>query len=250
MLLYATMWLGGLLAQTTPFDVASIKPNRSGSGSTTMRTSHGQLTASNVTVRMLIQKGFHLKQFQISGGPEWLDTERYDIAAKTERADISDDNLWLSLEPLLADRFRLRFHRTTKQLPVYSLVTGKGGPKLKAHTGDDELAVRISAGSGRAKLEAKKASMVRFADALGGFMDRTVLDKTGLSGEYDVRLEWAQDHPGEESASMLGTLREELGLTGPSIFTALQEQLGLRLESAKGPVEIIVVDSVEKPSAN
>ncbi len=111
---------------SVPFDVASIKANHSGSGSVGMRTSHGTLTVSNVTLRTLIQKGCHVKDSQISGGPAWLDTERYDIAAKTERTDISDERLWLSLQPLLADRFRLRFHRETKQLPIYSLIVAKG----------------------------------------------------------------------------------------------------------------------------
>ena len=174
-----------------------------------MRTSHGRLTASNVTLLTLIQKGFHLKAFQISGGPAWLDAERYDIVAKTERTDISDDNLWLSLQPLLADRFKLRIHRTVKQLPVYSLVIGKGGPKLRANTSNDQPAIRFTAGSGKAKLEVKKTSMVRFADALGEHLDRTVLDKTGLAGDYDLRLEWAQDHPGESSPSIVGSVGEE-----------------------------------------
>lgn len=216
-----------------------------------MGTSHGRLTATNVPLRILIQKGFHVKDFQISGGPGWVGTERYDIVAKTESADISDDDLWLLLQPLLTDRFKLKFHLETKQLPVYSLVIAKGGPKMKLHNGDDEPMVKGRISSGKATLETTKISMKKLADVLGDDVDRTVVDNTGLKGGYDFKLEWAQDHPGEDpGSSILGTLQESLGISGPSVFTAVQEQLGLKLESAKGPVRIIVIDSVERASAN
>jgi len=220
-----------------------------------MGTSHGRLTATNVPVRMLILKAFHVKDFQVTGGPWWLGTERYDIIAKTANTGISDDNLWLLLEPLLEDRFRLRFHRETKQLSVYSLTIAKGGPKLKAHIdgdgGKDEPTMSGRMGSGKASLDAKKTSMARLADALGDHMDRTVVDHTGLKGEYDFKLEWAQEHTGEPAgSSVLGSLEEGLGLAGPSVFTAVQEQLGLKLESAKGPVETIVIDHAEKAALN
>ena len=117
-------------------------------------------------------------------------------------------------------------------------------------TSDTRPAIRFTAGSGKARLEATKTSMPRFADVLGEHLDRTVVDRTGLAGEYDFKLEWAQDHPGEASPSTLGTLQEELGLTGPSVFTAVQEDFGLRLEPGKGSVEIFVMDSAAKASAN
>ena len=121
---------------------------------------------------------------------------------------------------------------------------------MRNHSGDDQLTMRITAGSGKAKLEATKASMPRFADSLAEYTDRPVLDNTQLRGEYDFKLEWARNNAGETSPSMLDSLREEVGLTGPPLFTAVQEQLGLKLQPAKGPVEIIVVDSAEKASAN
>lgn len=251
-------WLLGLLVIATggavegppAFDVAAIKANHSGSGSVTMRTAHGRLTVSNCTVRQLIQKGFHVKDSQIVGGPGWLDTERYDVDAKTERTDISDDKLWLSLQPLLAERFQLRFHRQTKQLPVYVLLIGKSGARLKSHTGDAQPAMRTRAGSGKAKIEATRTTMQGFADSLTGFVDRPVIDNTQLKGEYDFQLDWAQDHPGETAPSMLDSLREEIGLSGPTLFTAVQEQLGLKLQPPKGGVEIIVIDGAAKPSVN
>lgn len=215
-----------------------------------MRTLHGRLTASNATVRMLMQAAFHVKDFQITGGPAWVETDRYDIEAKTERTDISDDDLWQLLQPLLSERCKLTFHREAKQLPIYSLVVDKGGPKLKVHSGDDAPSIRVSAGSGKVVVEERNATLAKFADSLSGFLDQTVVDNTGLNAEYDVRLEWYQDHPGEPSPSALGAVEENLGLTGPSIFTAVKEQLGLKLEAAKGPVDIIVIDHIEQPSPN
>jgi len=237
------------------FDAASVKPSNSSNGGFSMGTSKGRLTVTNVPVRELILKGFHLKDSQVSGGPGWLSTERYDIVAKTSNTTISDDNLWLLLQPLLTERFKLKFHRETKQLPVYSLVVAKGGPKLTPHIGGaegkDEPTISGRMGSGKASLDVKKISMARLADTLGGYMDHTVIDRTGLKGDYDFKLDWAQEHPGEEiGSSVLTSLQEGLGLAGPTIFTAVQEQLGLKLESAKGPVETIVIDGAERPTAN
>jgi len=239
-------------AQKPPaFDAASVKPNTSGSGGFSMGTSHGRLTATNVPVRTLILKGFHAKDFQVTGGPAWLETERYDVVAKTENTSISDNDLWLLLQPLLADRFKLRFHRETKQLPIYSLTIAKGGPKLKVHAGDDEPNMSGRTGSGKASFVGTKISMARLADTLGEHTDRIVVDNTGLKGFYDFKLGWAQEDSHEPAGvSMLSSLQEGLGLTGPSIFTAVQEQLGLKLEPAKGPVQIIVIDGAEKAKEN
>jgi uncharacterized protein (TIGR03435 family) len=239
-------------AQNPPaFDAASVKPNTSGTGGFSMGTSHGRLTASNVPVRTLILKGFHAKDFQVTGGPGWLETERYDVVAKTENTSISDNDLWLLLQPLLEDRFKLRFHRETKQLPVYSMTVAKGGPKMKPHVGDDEPTMSGRMGSGKASLAGTRTSMARLADTLGEHTDRIVVDSSGLKGAYDFKLDWAQEDSHEPAGlSMLSSLQEGLGLAGPSIFTALQEQLGLKLEPAKGPVQIIVIDSAEKASAN
>jgi uncharacterized protein (TIGR03435 family) len=247
-----SLTLAMAFAQKPPaFDAASVKPNLSGTGGFSMGTSHGRLTATNVPVRTLILKGFHAKEFQVTGGPGWLETERYDVVAKTENTSIGDNDLWLLLQPLLAERFKLRFHRETKQLPVYSLTVAKGGPKLKPHVGDDEPNMSGRTGSGKASFVGTKISMARLADMLGEHTDRIVLDNTGLKGFYDFKLDWAREDSHEPaSISMLSSLQEGLGLTGPSLFTAVQEQLGLKLEPAKGPVEIIAIDSAEKASAN
>ncbi len=152
-----------------------------------MSTDRGRLTATNVPVRTLILKGFRVKDFQVSGGPGWLVTERYDIVAKTENTAISDDDLWLLLQPLLKERFQWKVHRETRQLPVYSLVVAKGGPKLVAHVArvdaKDEATLAGRMGAGKASLVAMKTSMSKLADVLGDHLDRTVVDRTGDEGK-------------------------------------------------------------------
>jgi uncharacterized protein (TIGR03435 family) len=230
-----------------PFDVAAIKPNKSGSNSTSMGTSHGRLTATNVTARTLILKAFQLRDIQLSGGPGWINTERFDISAKTADQTISDDDLWLSLQPLLIDRFYLKFHRETRQEPLLFLVTSKVKPELVPHVGIQNPSMRISNNGGKTSLDAKNISMAKFASTLAEFTSHVVLDNTRLNGGFDFKLEWAQDHT-EESA--LSTIEESLGVTGPSIYTALQEQLGLKLQRATGPVESLVVDAIDRPTPN
>jgi uncharacterized protein (TIGR03435 family) len=229
--------------QPRAFDVASVKLNASGGLGVSMRTKNGLLTATNAPVLMMIQQAFHVKDFQVSGGPGWLATERYDIEAKMENNDISDDDLWLSLQPLLIERFHLKFHRETKQLPVFALTVVKGGPKFSAHKestdGNDQLRIGVSIGSGRGKLTATKTSMARLCDSLGHQVDRIVVDNTGLKGEYDLTFEWSPNHDGSTSID-----------AGLSIFDALPEQLGLKLESTKGPVDVIVIDAADRRSAN
>ncbi len=238
-------------AQPRPFDVASVKPNSGSVNGVSMRTLNGRLTATNVPLFQLIQQAFQVKDFQVSGGPSWLNTDRWDIDAKMEKKDISDNDLWLSLQPLLAERFHLKFHRETKQMPVFSLIVMKGGPKFAPHAespdGKDQPRLGVSISSGKGKLMATKTTMERFADSLGHQVNRIVMDHTGLAGNYDFTVEWS---PENHEGSLIGAMEEKAGLTGLNLFEALQDQLGLKLESTKGPVEIIVVDSAEKASSN
>jgi uncharacterized protein (TIGR03435 family) len=237
--------------QPRPFDVSSVKPNTSGRGGFSMGPKNGRLTATNAPVLMLIQQAFHMKDFQVSGGPGWLTSERYDVDAKMEKNDISDDDLWLSLQPLLIERFHLKFHRETKAMPVFALTVMKGGPKFGPHResteGNDQPRLGWSVDSGKGKMTLTKISMARLADSLGHQVARIVLDRTGLKGDYDLTMEWS---PENHEGSLVGAIEEMTGLTGPNIFEALQDQLGLKLESAKGPVQTIMIDSVERPSAN
>jgi uncharacterized protein (TIGR03435 family) len=222
----------------TAFGAVSIKPNLSGSGSSHSNTSRGRLTAVNVSAKMYIQWAFGIKDFQIAGGPAWLDTARFDITAVTGTSeDLNDKALQSLLQAMLAERFHLTFHREMKELPIYSLIVAKGGPKLTPHTGEGSgSSTHVSSDSGKATMSVTRASLPRLADILGRQLNRTVVDNTGLPGEYDLKMDWAPNPTAETE--------------GASIFTAVQEQLGLKLESTKGPVEMIVIDTMERPSEN
>jgi uncharacterized protein (TIGR03435 family) len=219
-------------AQTPAFEVALVKPNPSVTENSGENTAGGRFTATNDTLKQLVQLAFDVKGFQIVGGPG-LDAAKYDIVATTGKSgDISERDLRPMLQALLADRFALKFHRETREMIAYSLTVAKSGPKLAAHQGAGYSSSSSSAGS----MIATKATMAMLASRLERQLGRTVADRTGLTGEYDYRLTWAPDQAADA--------------TGPSIFTALEEQLGLRLDSAKGPVESIVIESAEKPSEN
>jgi uncharacterized protein (TIGR03435 family) len=219
------------------FEAASIKPNHLGGGHEHVNWTPGRLTAS-MTTKVLIEQAFGIKDFQVSGGPAWLDEENYDILATTGTpVNLTPKVLEPYLKSLLAERFQFKYHRGTKELPVYSLTTAKNGPKLTPHTGTGmNSGIDSQGNAGRVTMHGTQLSMAPFADYLARKLDRTVIDNTGLKGEFDLKLEWSTDQSPES--------------TGPSIFTALQEQLGLRLASTKGPVEILIIDSVEKPSEN
>jgi uncharacterized protein (TIGR03435 family) len=225
------------LAQSPSFDVASIKPNISGSGSTSESTRPGRVICTNVTASMLIESAFGIKDFQISGAPGWVGSDHFDINAATGTSrDLNDKELQPYFQALLAERFHFRFHRETKELQVYSLLAAKTGAKLAPHSGEGDSSNNISNGSGKSSVTSTNVSMESFANILGGRLDHVVIDHTGLKGAYDIKLHWSPD-PAADS-------------TEPSLFTALQEQLGLKLETTKGPVEIIVIDNLEKPTEN
>jgi uncharacterized protein (TIGR03435 family) len=226
-----------VLAQSPAFEVASIKPNNSGSGTSTESTSPGRVAAVNVTTSSLLQSAFGIKEFQISGGPGWLSTDKYDIAATTgSTKDLNDKELQPYLQAMLTERFRLKIHRETKDLSVYALGIAKGGAKLTAHDGAGDTSTNISNSPLKTTLRSINISMAAFVGTLGRRLDQMVIDNTSLPGGYDLTLEWAPD-PNAET-------------TVPSLFTALQEQLGLKLESTRGPVEIIVIDNIERPTEN
>ncbi len=230
------------------FEVASIKPSAPGGrGVRIQMAPGGRLDVSNVTLKILIQQAYGVKDFQISGGPGWINSDRYDVVAKADGDVGRAEQLRPLIQKLLADRFQLTIHRDTKELPVYALVVGKNGPKLKESASNGPGAqIRM----GRGVINGQAMGMGMLASELSRPLGRTVIDRTGLKGQYEIKLEWTpEDGPGHgpgdgpESAPPPDT-------TGPSLFTALQEQLGLKLESSKGPVEIIVIDRVEKPSEN
>lgn len=220
--------------QPREFEVASIKPNHSGGRSSGEHTGPGTLTITNDNLRDLIKFAWDLKDFQIAGGPE-LDANHYDIVAKASTPRGTDDNSLKSmLQSLLADRFQLKVHHEKREVTGYSLVIAKKGPRLIENTsaGGGDSWTNRSAG----RVRATRASMATLAGSLSSILGRPVIDNTRLSGRYDYKLEWA---PEEAADPQL-----------PSIFSALQEQLGLRLESGKVPADVLVIDQAERPSEN
>ena len=208
-----------------------------------------QFSARNITVKKLMQSAYRLKDFQISGAPAWLGSDLYDINAKPE-APVQWEQMLQMIQSLLADRFQLVIRRETKEIPGYALIVAKNGPKLKPADEAAPKMIRIR----RGLLTAPQAQMATLADQLSNFLGRNVVDKTGLTGQYDVKLEWVPD---EYQVAMFGGMGVPEGFGapaadwhGPSLFTALEEQLGLKLESQKGPVEMFAIERVERPSAN
>jgi len=227
----------------TAFEVASIKPNRSLVTGSAIRLSKGRVSMENVSLKKVLLNAYGIpddRDYTVEG-PPWLATERFDIDAAFP-AETSVSQVRQMMQTLLSERFQLSLHRETRQLPLYSLVVAKSGPKI--HAVEDGQA-RTSGGPGR--LEATRITMQKLADLLGRIMGLPVIDATNLSGVFDFTLEWS---PNETQATPQDGA-EPGGTVESSIFTALQEQLGLKLVGGKGPVEVLVVDRIEKaPTAN
>ena len=226
------------------FEVASVKrasPPAGGRIGSSMRLDPGRLTCSNVSLHKLMVESYGVKDYQVSG-PDWLNTEIYDITATLPPGATGDD-VRVMIQSLLADRFKLTFHRESKELPVYALVVGKGGSKLQ----EVEFGRGSTSGS-PGHLEATRIAIRNLTEFLSRQTGRPVLDMTGLKGFYNFTLnftpEAAPSAPSPETPIVESAV-------GPSLFTAVQEQLGLKLEPRKTPVEILVVDHAEKvPTEN
>jgi len=248
-------------ADSPAFEVASVKASAPGGrGMSLQRGVGGRFTTENVPLKMLITFAYDIRDHQLSGGPGWMNDDRFDIAAKPDRdipsGDAGNQTIRLMVQSMLAERFHLVVHRETREMPIYALVIAKGGPKMTE-------AAPESRGSGfrmkgRGQMTVTKAKMEMFVRVLSNQVGRTVVDKTGLTADYDFKLEYAPDMAqplvGKDGVPA-GVSNVEKGDAPnapdlPSLFTALQEQLGLRLEPQKGPVEIVVVDRAEKPSEN
>jgi bla regulator protein BlaR1 len=263
-------------AATPPvYEVASIKPNKSGTNMVRMMYTPNGLSATNGSVQMLINAAYGVENNQISGAPGWLNSERYDIDAKMDSATVEelrkldeDDRRAVRqhmLQALLADRYKLTLHRETKDLPIYVLIVAKDGPKFKQATPGETYPNGIKGPDGhsgagmmmmgREGLTGQGVELMNLVRHLTRQLGRTVVDKTGLTGRYDFTLKWTPDEtlggaPKGPQSGQAGVGDTPPTDSSPSLFTALQEQLGLKLESQKGPVEILVIDHVEKPSEN
>jgi uncharacterized protein (TIGR03435 family) len=261
-----------LVAQTPSspaFEVASVKPTRSAPGAIRIETQPGgRFVATNATLRALIQNAYGLQSFQIVGGPAWLATDRFDIVAKAETAD---GDTRMMLRTLLAERFKLTVRSETRELPLYTLVVarsdGRLGPSLHLSASDCRSQTAASAQSvvkappapgdqkpcgiqmGLGSLVVGGAALSQVANTLTGLLDRSVVDRTGLRGTFDATLRWTPD---ESTPGMAQKAKyvPSIDPNGPSIFTAMQEQLGLKLEPAKGPVDVLVIVGAQQPTAN
>jgi bla regulator protein blaR1 len=217
---------------------------------------NGVFQATGVTLKMLILSAYSVNAYQVSGGPSWIGTDRWDIQAKADNLErrMPREQYDQMLRALIESRFQLRVSRETKDMPVYELVQAKGGSKLKPHIGGPaKPQERSRLGWGSISFQQSKIAALAYQLSLA--LSRTVIDKTRLTGEYDFTLEYAPE-PGQGGPESIG-LPPDPNLkppptdpNRPSIFTAIQEQLGLRLESQKSPVDMILIDSVEKPSEN
>lgn len=237
------------------FEVASVKvhANLADTNMSINDKPGGQLECSNVSLHMVMSFAYNLRDYQILNLPPWADDDRYDIAAKPSAddaaneparySDSADGILRQRTRALLADRFGLKTHDEQREMNVYSLVLAKGGSKLQP-TQDKGPFPQTSWNATR--MICKQVTMARFAKTLGGRMNRYVIDNTGLTGAYDFHMEFQPDEP----AGKGGTSENALGPSGPTFTQALEEQLGLRLVAAKGAVPYLIVDHVEKPSAN
>jgi uncharacterized protein (TIGR03435 family) len=246
------------------FDVVSIKPERSsGSNHINIDVSFDtdSFIATGVTAKYLIELAYDVRDFQISGGPAWADSEKYAVNAKIDEetlgalkklaADQGAVQRRLMLQSLLTERFKLKVSHSSKDLPTYALLVSKNGPKIKLSA--DPTGRGGFSSNKRGEVIVKGTFMNSFADWLSRELGRKVVDKTALEGKYDFTLHWTPERltamPGSAADSNPGAATPPSD-SGPSIFTALQEQLGLKLESQKGPVETLIIDSIERPSEN
>ena len=255
-------------AQSVPaYDAVSIKPNKGDGVMMRVMINQGQdrYAGTNVTLKMLLQYAYGLKtEDQVQGLTGAPDSSRFDVEAKMDAETVEtlkklskDDALVqqrVMMQAMLADRFKLKVHHETKELGMYDLVIAKGGFKLKDADPNDSYANGMKAPDGTShpgmmrmgmgELTGQGIGMAGVANFLAQRLHKQVMDKTGLTGKYDIQLKWTPDDMPTESHEATGAD------SAPSIFTALQEQLGLRLEPVKGPVDTIVVDHVEMPTEN
>jgi uncharacterized protein (TIGR03435 family) len=239
----------GTVEKLPVFEVASIKPNRAGDNRIMFMMTPDGLSITGTPMQMILRQAFGVGDDRIFGTPAWVQQDRFDIQAKVETADaptlkkLTPDQRFSMLLPVLEERLNLKYHHETRELPVYVLVLAKGGTKLKPSApdavganGDPMRHSMLLNGIGH--LESHGTSIDPLVHELSQILARTVIDKTGLTGNYDYTLAWTpEDGPPTDAV-------------GPSLFTAIQEQLGLRLEAQKGPVDVVVIDHMDKPSAN
>jgi len=265
------------------YDVATIKPTSASDGRRMFMFTPDGISLTGVPIQMLLTEAFHVEDDHIIGAPGWVKANRYDVQAKVSPEDapkldkLKFDERRSMLVPLLVERLNLKYHHETREMTSYALVVAKGGPKLKLsevqppppdakppQPGANPKAGDPAPGQppqrrmlrlmGRGHLEAEGSSTEMLARVLSQQLGRTVIDKTGLTGSYDYTLQWTPDDaaPPMPGGGEGGPPHNESATdaVGPSLLTAVQEQLGLKLESIKGPADVIVIDHIDLPSEN
>lgn len=222
-----------------PFDAASITLSDLHDRSMDLTVTGGRLTVKNWTLALLIHEAYDVKMYQLTGGPNWIDTDPYFVTATADGSPTPAE-MKEKLRTLLADRFQLKLHRETRPASVYSLTVAKGGPKLPAPGNHDRSWVGVIRSPSSLSMVGYRATTSLLASKLEDILERPVVDGTGLTQEFDCKLEFANPNPPADASPS----------PAPSIFAALQDQLGLKLEARKGSMEMLVIDRVERPSAN
>jgi bla regulator protein blaR1 len=272
---------GPILGAQTPanqtFEVASVKPNKTGDGRIMFGLQPGgRFNATNVTLRMLLRQAFNVQEFQITGGPDWMASDRFDVVAKAPEGEFTADLMRPMLRSLLAERFKLVVHNETREMAIYALVKarddGKLGPNLSPAAIDCAAVMRGRRGGppptppqpgqklecgfmiGPGRMNAGGMPLSNLAQTLSPQVGRIVLDKTELTGNYDLELTYSLEGLGSVfpggGPPLINGAPAPIDPNQPNLFTALQEQLGLKLDSQRGPVDVVVIDSVQQPVAD
>ncbi len=264
------------------FDVVSVKRSAPDAGASIFGGGRGQFRAINVPVRVTVTNAWNLRDHQLVGAPAWLAADRFDINAREPEGTFTDEQRRQMMQAMLIDRFKLKAHLETRDLPIYNLVLlradGRLGPELKPTTVDCAALRKERAAAGaapaapprqtpninervpcnqrmffgpqEATINASGMTLERIAATLGTYTDRTVVDKTGLTGEYDILLKFRPEAGGPLGGGLAPPLSATADLASDlaSLSVAVREQLGLRLEPARGPVQVLVIDSISPPT--
>ena len=239
-------------AQEAKFEVTSVRPSQPGQRGWGFRfPSPDKYAANNVTLESLIENAYLMFDFQIEGAPSWAKSEHFDVEGKAEGKP-DREQVRLMVRSLMEDRFKLATHRETRQLPLYEVTIARGGIKFKEGACEGQPGPQNPCGGTsfalRGEMKGRVITVQDFGDAFSQYLGRTVVDKTGLTGKYDFDLRWTPDDTMPRGPGDAGAPPPDPN--GPSLFTAMREQLGLELKAAKGPVEMLVIDHVERPDAN
>jgi len=238
------------------FEVATVKPSKPDTPGKAFTMRGRQIITVNTTLDDVIKFAYDVQMRQIVGGPDWMDKDKFDIAGMPDHEGLPNvSQAKLMFQKLMADRFKLTFHHDKKELAVYALTVGKNGPKLtKNESGGALPGLFFRPAPGGIMLPGMNATMGDFVGVMqAAVLDRPVLDQTGLAGRFDFTLTWAPDDSqfsGHPPRAPQGDNGAQTDNPPPSLFTAIQEQLGLKLEPTKAPADVMVIDHVEKPAEN